>query len=294
MLASERRWLIPAKTFLLGEYAALTGHSAIILTTNPCFGMSLIDTPGLQGLHPQSPAGRFWLDQGIDDYGLSWSDPYDECGGLGASSAQFVAAWYAASSLHNKQGTLLDAYYDYCWSGQGLRPSGYDVIAQSQHQCVYINQQQQHHETFAWPFTELGFLLVHSGKKMATHHHLQAAQLPVSMNHLSLIVEKTKQAFRSQSSQGVINGINDYHKALSELGLVAEHTQQQIAAFKNRFPLSAIKGCGAMGADVLLLAGSPTLLRQVQQTLSEEGWRILATQQDIFEMPPIVSQECQT
>ena len=34
-------WKIPAKTFLVGEYAALTGACAIVLTTKPCFSFSL-------------------------------------------------------------------------------------------------------------------------------------------------------------------------------------------------------------------------------------------------------------
>ena len=51
-------WSIPAKTFLVGEYAALKEQSAILLTTTPCFELRLTSQPGLHGIHPQSPAGR--------------------------------------------------------------------------------------------------------------------------------------------------------------------------------------------------------------------------------------------
>ena len=42
------KWRIPAKTFLLGEYAAVAGESAIVLTTSPCFELSLANEATIQ------------------------------------------------------------------------------------------------------------------------------------------------------------------------------------------------------------------------------------------------------
>ena len=56
MRMNEWHWTIPAKTFLMGEYAALAGESALLLTTTPHFELSLTDNPGLHGIHPDSPA----------------------------------------------------------------------------------------------------------------------------------------------------------------------------------------------------------------------------------------------
>jgi len=282
---TQPHWQIPAKTFLLGEYVALTGKSALVLTTSPCFTLHLTCQPGLQGIHPQSPAGQYWLQQNFADVGLVWSDPYNGCGGLGASSAQFIATFKAVchvqkNEVNNNQ--LLDAYYHYSWDGQGLRPSGYDVIAQLHDQCVYINQQQAL-DCYRWLFTDLAFLLVHSGQKMATHHYLQTTQLPAELDQLVALVEQAKYAFVNQNDEHLINAINSYHNQLLSLGLVAEHTQQLIDTFKKRFALSAIKGCGAMGADVLLLVGSCSIMQQVEQQLSAERWHILATNQQIHE-----------
>ena len=53
-------WCIPAKTFLLGEYVAIVGGAAIILTTTPGFEVRLVDTGDVTGIHPSSPAGLFW------------------------------------------------------------------------------------------------------------------------------------------------------------------------------------------------------------------------------------------
>ena len=64
------KWFIPAKTFLLGEYAALAEASAIILTTTPCFELSLSSKKGLSGIHPKSPAGLWWQQQQCLNKGL--------------------------------------------------------------------------------------------------------------------------------------------------------------------------------------------------------------------------------
>lgn len=93
------KWLIPAKTFLLGEYAALAGASAILLTTYPCFELTLTSKNNqLSEIHPKSPAGVWWQQQHLD-HGLIWNDPYTERGGLGASSAQFLASYLASCFL---------------------------------------------------------------------------------------------------------------------------------------------------------------------------------------------------
>nr|WP_256594408.1 hypothetical protein [Legionella pneumophila] len=54
------KWQIPAKTFLLGEYAAIAGEPAILLTTSPCFTLTLTENAKLEGIHPESPAGLWW------------------------------------------------------------------------------------------------------------------------------------------------------------------------------------------------------------------------------------------
>ena len=45
--------VIPAKTFLVGEYLALTGGPSIILTTTPCFELRQCNNLGLHGVHPE-------------------------------------------------------------------------------------------------------------------------------------------------------------------------------------------------------------------------------------------------
>lgn len=279
------KWFIPAKTFLLGEYAAVAEASAILLTTMPCFELSLIPEKGIYGIHPQSPAGIWWQQQSISGYGLSWHDPYSACGGLGASSAQFLGSYLASCQVHNKKPNteaMLQAYYQSAWTGAGLKPSGYDVIAQSRQGCVYINKQKKIIQSLTWPFADLSFFLIHTGIKLATHHHLQDTVLPKPIDSLSSLVDKAKQAFENINSHQLIMSINQYHEQLLALNLVIEHSKHLIEQFKKESEILAIKGCGALGADVLLLITSRLNAPILHKKLMSNNWNILATEQSLF------------
>jgi mevalonate kinase len=278
------KWRIPAKTFLLGEYAAIAEASAIILTTTPYFELSLTPQEELIGIHPESPAGRWWKQAQCGNKGLSWHDPYRGQGGLGASSAQFLASYLASCSLKNKTPCvtdMLEAYYSSSWSGTGLRPSGYDVIAQSQQGCVYINKQKKIIQSYPWNFADLSFVLVHTGMKLATHHHLQVTTLPSQTNHLSAIVDEAQHALTQNNSEQLINTINCYHQKLNELNLVAPHSLELINALKKHSEVLAIKGCGALGADVILILTSRYDMLSLKEKLVAQNRIILATEADL-------------
>ena len=279
------KWSIPAKTFLLGEYAAIAGYGAIVLTTTPCFEVTLTKEAGLQGIHPASPAGLWWMQQPNRDSGLQWFDPYQGQGGVGASSAQFLGAYNASMYLQNKpvnHEEMLQAYWQCVTDNEGLRPSGYDVLAQSLKGCVYIDRQQDICKSYAWPFQELGFFLIHTRQKLATHHHLQAISLPKSLHRLTVLVEMGKEALSISDSLLMVKAINAYHAALTDMGFVAEHTLQHAAHFRAQNDILAVKGCGAMGADVLLLLVSTTTQERVRQQLLLKDWTILATQNELY------------
>lgn len=278
------KWSIPAKTFLLGEYAALAEASALLLITAPCFELTLTTQEKLAEIHPESPAGLWWQQQNSKQ-GLLWHDPYAGRGGLGASSAQFLASYLAGCFVNNTipdLNKMLSAYYESSWFGKGLRPSGYDIIAQSQQGCVYINKQQKMIKSYNWPFQDLSFFLIHTGMKLATHHHLLDSTLPDQIDYLSFLVDEAKQAFEQVDSQQLITTINSYHQKLTELNLVAEHSLKFISEFKKYPEILAIKGCGALGADVLLLVTSAEKAQILTDKLKIQNWTILATEKNIY------------
>lgn len=279
------KWCIPAKTFLLGEYAALTGAPAIILTTTPCFELTLVNQEGLPGIHPASPAGRLWSSFGYKGLGLHWTDPYQGCGGMGASSAQFLGAYFAIMHLQKKiphPQVMLDAYLKSAWTGEGVPPSGYDVLAQALQGCVYIDRQHASCYTYNWPFADIDFFLLHTGRKLATHHHLQRIKAPQQVASLSAIVNKAQKAFEQVDSCSLSDAVNAYHRQLATMDLVAEHSLQHIASLKEHPDILAVKGCGALGADVLLLIVPTAAKAAISHYLREKNWKIMATSADLY------------
>lgn len=278
-------WRIPAKTFLVGEYVALQGEGAIVLTTEPCFELTLHVGEKTQGIALNSPAGRYWVDEKQSGYAFSWCDPYEEMGGLGASSAQFLAVYQAVCHMHGQQPSVenvLENYFHYAWNGQGVCPSGYDVIAQTQQGCVYINRREQLIQNYHWPFKNLSFLLLHSGVKTATHTHLQSLTTQYTKENLSHLVAQAHQAFVLGDEDQLIDAIKNYHQQLYTDNLVADHSLQQLIALQQHNKILASKGCGALGADVLLLLVAKQDKKIVRAELINAGWKILASETELF------------
>lgn len=317
------KWLFPAKTFLIGEYIALQGGQALILTTTPCFEVSLeIGAPKCD-FPMHSPAYNLWKKHlSAYDYTLNWQDPYLGLGGLGASSAQFLGAYYAQNYLQknfNAFRNLIANYLEYAWNGKGMPPSGYDLIAQSNQECVYIAGNQNLnlikdafarklsdaasqasianlsteapaslrateivYKNYAWPFLDLAFILLHTGKKQATHVYLQNLNSLENLDILFKIAKIGCDAFKNADSISFINAINGYYAALSKLNLVANHTLETIKTLQTKNDILAAKGCGALGADILLLIVKKSKLLSIISELESENYKVIATNQQIF------------
>ena len=177
---------------------------------------------------------------------------------------------------------LLDAYYQCAWRGEGLKPSGYDLIAQSQHRCVYMNREQKIIKSYEWPFKDIAFLILHSGQKLATHYHLRNLNLPSSIKQLSATVELAQAAFEQMNSEKLVKAVNTYHQQLANLHLVAPHSMEYIQLFNSQPEVLAAKGCGALGADVILLIVPSNCLKLKHKTLTREGWTVLATSENLY------------
>lgn len=294
---------LPAKTFFVGEYAALYGGPALLVTTTPCFGITWSNKitrhneSRLRGIHPDSPAGRWWLSSKHHRGILEWQDPYQGRGGLGASSAQFLGAFLASCHCLNQEPQLTDmfnAFQQTCKHEAGILPSGYDVLAQSQNQFVAINRQERVLQTYPWPFADIDFFLVHSGKKIQTHEHLKNIQLHASfIKELSSIAHQTQMAFINTNSNQLIDSINAYSKSLFTNQLVTENTITSLIAFHECEYISASKGCGALGADVLLLITTRNDAAKLEAKLRDEQKLILATSADIYREKPILKNNPQ-
>ena len=274
-----KEWYIPAKTFLVGEYAVLKGFDALVLTTTPCFVLKLLDEPKTNGIHPESPAGVLWQQLGDPCYGLEFYDPYQGLGGLGASSAQFLGTFYAVQFLLQTSPTLFDLlnrYWSCAWQGYGQKPSGADLLAQTKLGFIHVDLEKLHVKSIPWPFDELGCLIVRTGNKLRTDRHLQTLANLSHVDSLGAIAANVIAALGRARSGEFIQGINSYHQILTEKKWVAPETLKLIQQITHQISVMAIKGCGAMGADMILIVDTMTRLHQVEVLLGSLGLNIVA------------------
>lgn len=255
----------PSKTFLVGEYIALSGGPTLILNTEPRFELSVNMTDAdvhckQQGIRINSPAGKLikLLQPQFNGYQLSFKDPHKGAGGFGASSAQF-AMTLMLEQLKQKNSdlniaTVLNLYHQCSWQGEGPSPSGADVIAQIHGGLTFYSANTQQLEKMSWPFDEIDFCLIHTGEKIATHQHLSS--LATEATHKQALFDialQTYQSLKQIHTSDFIQCIQNYGAALDQLNLVAPHTQQLIQQIKQHPAVLATKGCGALGADVILI-----------------------------------------
>lgn len=252
---------VPSKTFLLGEYAVLKGSGAILLSSTPRFKlMATSDTQKAlkaEGIHPESPAGKL-LDSNRDfyqRYHMKFVDPYNGLGGFGASSAQFVMV-YALKNIVSSQKIndfdMLETYEKFAWNGEGLPPSGVDLISQLHGKICFFSKKNKILNQYSWPFPDLGYCLIHTGTKLATHFHLRET-LSFNEQALEKIVQEGLESLEKKSSRHFIESINQYASALHSQNLVAEHTKNILKKLSEHEAVLSSKGCGALGADVIFI-----------------------------------------
>jgi hypothetical protein len=332
---------VPSKCFVFGEYVAMTGGPALLYSGFPefvCrieaqvflkdsgdekalaespFSLSSVGEDGLgqatseNFLAPQSPAGRWLAQNGVSLRYWQVETPYP-LGGLGRSSAEFLAAWLFVK--HNRFIPLQERASHFDWplepqkawavwadfrslyenneplnfsevaenSRKKPAPSGYDVLAQSQRGWVLVEASSKKLEVFTeWPFPELWIGFFPVGVKQATHEHLE--QLPwvdeegeiKTPPRMSKICEQLAQAFFNRQPDEFIEGIREFRHELQVWGLEAPNTTAWIEKIQNLPGFVCAKGCGAMGADFVMVvvekASLEGFLKDFNKAAREDG-----------------------
>lgn len=260
------RLTAPGKTFLLGEYVALQGGPTLVLTNQPSFELVVKSTQEknpvvFENIDKESPASKFLLQQAtaFKGYHLTFNDPYRGLGGFGASSAQFLLISVLKKILSEfslkincRVSELLADYQQFAWDGEGFMPSGADLVAQAQGNVSYFHKEQNRLQKLAWPFADINYYLLHTGNKVPTHQHLKELSF-LTTHQLIDIVFAGLQHLQTKNAQGFINCINQYAQVLQALGLVCSKTTELLKIINTRTEVLATKGCGALGADVILV-----------------------------------------
>ena len=258
------KFKVPGKTFLAGEYLVLHEGPALVLLTEPRFELRV--TRGLGGLgdiHVDSPAGQLFkkYEKDFEGYQFNFVDPYNGKGGFGASTAQFLSL-YSFRLLRDRAQQdmeklidykdLLETYYTCAWSGEGVRPSGADLIGQLKGALTFFEKQKGLINVKSWPFDDIEAHLIHTGNKIATHEHLK--NLPTfESNALQKSFEVIREAIGIGQSENFVRGIHAYAEALRNLNFTCVETLELLGEIRSLNGVLAAKGCGALGADVILV-----------------------------------------
>ena len=273
----------PGKTFLLGEYAVLSGEPALLAATGPRFvtEFELGQSGSCEGIHPASPAGQ-WIRQNsglFQNLALRFLDPHSEQGGLGASSAQFLAAcvW---SQLAEKPMTEWSAgvspqgvwqnFRSVAWDGSGLPPSGADVMAQWMGGLTQFQSQPFSLQSLRWPFENLSFTLLRTSKKVPTHRHLGTLS-GTPFSDLTPSLDRGIAAFHQGVESSFLQAVNEYGQALAQMELLHDQVRPLLKGLFEIPQVMAAKGCGALGADILVAFHRPIHKKAVVEQAQRLG-----------------------
>ena len=277
----------PSKTFLVGEYAALVGGPCLLLNTEPRFE-GKIDPDGngeCVGIHPKSPAG-VWVRAHRDDFAninFEFVDPHEGRGGFGASGAQFLFVW-AWSHLQNNRNlqqalavdprNVLSDFLSF-FSDQANPPSGADVVSQTVGGVLNLNMRPFSTQKYEWPFAELDFLVVPTGVKLPTHNHLKTLN-DQGLKRLRDLSATVVESFKRKAAMEFISNLQNFADELSSQGKVADHTMNLLQDLRTQDGVKVVKGCGAMGSDVVLVVVDKEKKLAVTSRLQEMGKTPLA------------------
>lgn len=279
---------VPSKTFLVGEYSVLGGGPALVAATEPRFQV-ILSAPGdgrAPGLHPKSPAG-LWIRSHSDQFkkiDFEFIDPHQGAGGFGASSAQFLLAWIwtqleSTPFVDLASGVDLEQLWmDFrnLFESDSCRPSGADVLAQANGGLTYLHFNPLKAQALNWVFDDMDFLIVPTGNKMQTHHHLST----LKKEGLDELKEISAQAFRHYKSQDnvrFISSIHDFSQALEAQGKTCQQTLETLKKWNSHPGVLASKGCGALGADSFVLFVEKSETMNVRKKLIAEESPVLAS-----------------
>ena len=303
----------PSKTFLLGEYLVLKDSQALVLLTKPRFTLTATSKSSKQleevylGVHPSSPAGRLYSQSSaLKKWSLHFQDPHNGLGGFGASGAQFLLTYCLLQMIETGEWTdndsnlgewphfvtepgflqkLWGAYQEFSDGG-----SGADILAQLAGQITHVKLNPAETAVLNWPFHHYDFALVRTGQKVATHTHLKnLTSKNLSSKNLANLktdqmlaaFELGYQALQSENIENFTQSIFQYQDALIEQNLVAAHTLEFVSALRATDAVAAVKGCGALGADVLFVMYKKINSAIVKDRLDLLGLPIVATSENL-------------
>ncbi len=254
---------IPGKIFIAGEYAALHGLPALTVAVHPCFTFQS-SQQGPACFHPQSPAGL--LNPTLEG---RFIDPFHHIGGMGRSTAEFLAA--ATSKLNLEK---FDSEYQWeVWKTyrniQGKisnTPSGVDLLTQIRGGYCLTETQNQEIKNLEWPFESHDWVALITGNKVKTHEHLSKT-LNLDWDKLKKLNQTVVEAFQNADIEEFILALNSWRQFLFQSDLEVSQTTELVEVFLETPGVQCVKGCGALGSDVLFILFEKNSSQHLEKTL---------------------------
>ena len=230
--------LIPAKTFLFGEYAILDNAPAVVLATPPFFE---VVHEGYTKFHKNSIAAKMLYSNqrlGIrSDFSFK---------GIGRSSAEVLVA-YVDSNSDIEITSLMKQYKSHC-ELSGINASGADILCQWNGGCLQYSQNS--YESKQWPFKGYDIGIWSTGNQLATSAHLQEFRnVP---DGLIVSANACWSAWRQNDINNLCSMLNEFQAELVAGNLQDPATTKLVEKISSIEAVDAAKGCGAMGTDTVL------------------------------------------
>ena len=145
---------------------------------------------------------------------------------------------------------LWNTYRDLSY--EGVLPSGADTISQWLGGVCIFKQDPFSVKSVTFPFSDLEFSIFRTGKNLKTHLHLRKLDLP-SVEDLKEITYIGLEALKNKQEDLFLKSINEYRHALDHKGLTSDYTLKLLKELSGVKEILALKGCGAMGTDMIIV-----------------------------------------
>ena len=274
----------PTKAFVIGEYAVLTGYPAVVAALPQRFEW-MQSSSEKRSFHPESPA-EVWARTHAWNHGLLWKDPVEGQGGLGGSTAEFLAV---DSSLFPKADVFERwAHYQSLFKSSSNPPSGADVVAQTLGGVHAIEAFKKEARLLLEPghsFPMLSYFhAAHlPGRKTQTHEDLGRLEHTALHSLGRLLAVSVKEGVRAFSKQDLSNlalAFEEFSEILWNAGLESRAAHEDRLYLQDLPGVLGAKGTGAQLSDGVWVLWDPkesVELRkaQIQKIQKERGLLLL-------------------
>lgn len=301
----EARFSVPGKVFLLGEYAVLSGHPAVLATLGPRFRLTLArdgetGSPGQTApgqpaeYHPRSPAGRLLevaraRGVAVTERCLRFEDSFRGEGGFGASTAQFALLYGALARETGWEPSALSALrvYRELMADERLPPSGADLVAQWSGGVVRFDPARgeisQRFGALDWRDLLVFSAAGQPGRKVPTHEHLATLALAPGLagelsGQLARVIDRGDRALQRQDAVAFGQAMSDYARCLCDARLELDAARADREALCALPGVLGAKGAGALLADAVVVLLEPRSSRRasVIDAARARGLRLVA------------------